>query len=120
MRLQCGRLLDNETYAWQKQWKNIAVFRVLMVQHEAADMVRVTILPIRVDIVRISVEACVLDVFREDNGSDLANEQKDALEAKHDFWRVSRSFTWRHYVLNRDFLPPEKNHFLQHRKTVLS
>ena len=34
----------------------------------------------------------------EDDKSDLAEEQQDAMEAKNDIWSISGSFIYRHHV----------------------
>ena len=55
-----------------------------------------------------------MDVFSEKKVVDqiLAKEQKDAMEATRDFWRVSGNFIYRHHVMNRAKLDaPRKESF---------
>ena len=55
------------------------------------------------------ISGCLLG--EEDDGSDLAKDQKDAMEAKHDFWSISGSFIYRHLVVNcENYMCLEKNH----------
>ena len=57
--------------------------------------------PTGVYLIRIVVDDISGCLPGEDDGSNLAKENKDAMEAKHDFWTTSGSFTYRHHVVNR-------------------
>ena len=94
-----------------KFW-NEAHFQVLTVHSHQQQMVRIVIPPIRVDLIRIWLKLSV-NLGEEDDGSDLAKEQKDAVEANHDFWSISGSFIYRGHGVNQEnYMCLEKNHFL--------
>ena len=101
-----------ETYSWQmrKSWKTTMHHkstskdsnkkRIQKAEEQfrfpcASGSIRLT-----EDIPNRHITGCLLG--EEDDGSYLAKEQKDAMEANHDFWSTSRSFIYRRHVVNRE------------------